>query len=412
MNTPAATDGPSLRQAGREALSLALIDSRNRTLRLLAWFEEALAPAGSVVLPADAMPPDWAAGHAAWLAEAWIARNPQRNLGARCPADGPRLASVEPRADAWFDPRLVPAAGRSAAVRPDPATLRAYMLDTLETTLELLERAPEDDDALHFHRMALFHEDWRGEQLAALAQRVGVAVGLTVPDGGAPRPELAVPATRWRLGWAGGGFALDIERGEAEEPIPAFEIDAQPVTWAQYLEFIDDGGYDEPQVWHPQGWQWLQAQAAQEGRRGPRYVDQVGGGAVLCTRFGRAVRAAVTQPVLHVTWWEADAFARWAGRRLPAEAEWEIAAQVAARRGFAWGAVREWTAGTVRPWAGWHPEPWTAQAELDASGVFGIARVLRGASFATPPRMRHPKARAWALPDDDEGFVGFRTCAV
>jgi formylglycine-generating enzyme required for sulfatase activity len=115
---------------------------------------------------------------------------------------------------------------------------------------------------------------------------------------------------------------------------------------------------------------------------------------------------------MHVSWWEADAWARWAGRRLPTEAEWEIAAQQAARRGFRWGEVREWTAGTVRPFAGFHADAWTPHAELDAQPVFGVARVQRGASFATRSRMKHPRARWWALPDRDEGFVGFRSCAV
>jgi formylglycine-generating enzyme required for sulfatase activity len=130
------------------------------------------------------------------------------------------------------------------------------------------------------------------------------------------------------------------------------------------------------------------------------------------TLFGKSTRMAGSQPVLHASWWEADAFARWAGRRLPTEAEWEIAAHQAARRGFRWGEVQEWTAGTLRPWTGFMPDAWTVQAELDAQPVFGQARVLRGASFAARARMKHPKARGWASPQDDRGFVGFRTCAV
>jgi formylglycine-generating enzyme required for sulfatase activity len=119
-----------------------------------------------------------------------------------------------------------------------------------------------------------------------------------------------------------------------------------------------------------------------------------------------------SQVAMHVSWWEADAFARWAGRRLPTETEWEIAALQAGRRGFRWGDVREWTAGTLRPFAGFRQDAWASHAELDAETVFGAARVLRGASFATRARMHHPRARAWALPERDDGFVGFRTCAI
>uniref|UniRef100_UPI0017F7FB66 SUMF1/EgtB/PvdO family nonheme iron enzyme n=1 Tax=Ramlibacter sp. TaxID=1917967 RepID=UPI0017F7FB66 len=239
------------------------------------------------------------------------------------------------------------------------------------------------------------------------------ALGLPMPAGAQPRAPLQMPAMRWRLGWNGPGFALDVEQGAEEITVPEFEIDAQPVNWAQYVEFIADGGYDRPELWDAKGWQWLQAQAAQEGRRGPRYVEQigVGSGAVLQTLFGRPARMGGTQNVTHVSWWEADAYARWAGRRLPTEVEWEVAAHQAGRRGFRWGEVREWTAGTLRLWTGFAPAPWGVQAELDARLAFGHARVLRGASWASRARMRHPKARFWALPESDEGFVGFRTCA-
>jgi len=196
--------------------------------------------------------------------------------------------------------------------------------------------------------------------------------------------------------------------------VPEFEIDAQPVSWAQYVEFIADGGYDREELWRPEGWSWLQAEAARDGRRGPRHVEQIGvaSGAVMQSVFGRATRMGAGQPVMHASWWEADAYARWAGRRLPAEAEWEIAALQAGRRGFRWGDVHEWTAGTLRPFDGFRSDAWTPQAELDTRNVFGRARVLRGASFATRRRLRHPRARGWALPERDDGFVGFRTCAI
>lgn len=411
---PATTDPSDLRRASRERLSLALMDARNHTLQLLARFEQALGPALQVPQRPDTLPPVWLVGHIAWLAEYWIARHPQRALGSRSPGDGVRLASVEPQADAWFDPALAPHAERWSLPLPDVDAVRAYLLDTLETTLELLEHTPDEDEPLYFFRMALFHEDLRGEELVTLAQTCGVPLGLRLPDGGAAREPLLLPATRWTLGWPDEGFALDIERGHESVQVPEFEIDAQPVSWAQYVEFIDDGGYDRAELWHPQGWQWLQDEAQREGRRGPRHVEQIGvaSGAVLQTLFGKPVRMGGTQPVMHASWWEADAYARWAGRRLPTEAEWEIAAVQAARRGFRWGGVREWTAGTLRPLAGYRPDAWAPHAELDAQMLFGQARVVRGASFATRQRMQHARARCWALPGRDDGFIGLRTCAL
>ncbi|NML46654.1 SUMF1/EgtB/PvdO family nonheme iron enzyme [Ramlibacter sp. G-1-2-2] len=403
-----------MRSADRERLSLALMDARNHTLQLLARFEAALGERLEVPQAPDTLPPLWVAGHIAWLAEYWIARNPQRALGPRCPADAVRIGSVEPQADAWFDPRVRSHAERWSPALPPLEHVKAYLLDTLETTLDLLDKADDSDDALYFFRLALFHEDLRCEQLAVLAQTVGVPLGLQLPGGVQARPPLVLPATRWSLGWPDGGFALGVEQGAEAVAVPEFEIDAQAVSWAQFVEFIDDEGYDRPEFWHPQGWEWLEREAQIEGRRGPRHVEQIGvaSGAVLQNLFGRAARMGPTQSVLHASWWEADAWARWAGRRLPTEAEWEVAAHAGARRGFRWGEVREWTAGTLRPWAGYHADAWSAHAELEPSSVFGIARVQRGASFATRARMKNLRARWWALPERDESFVGFRTCAL
>ncbi len=403
-----------MRQAGRDALSLGLIDARNHTLHLLAQHEAAATSPDRVLAPEMGHPlPPWLAGHAGWFSERWIGRNTQRALGSACPSQPVRLASIEPHADFWWE--LAPeTSGRHGPALPDFAGTRAYLLETLESSLEMLDKAPESDDALYFYRLALFHEDMVGERLVTLAQTLGVPLALEPPQTTSPREPLGLPATRWQLGSTPGGFVFDNEKWAHAVSVPEFEIDAQPVGWSQYVEFVDDGGYDRAELWHPQGWAWLQAQAAGGGRRGPRHVEQIGvarfggAGAVLQRRFGRMVRLAGHPPVTHVSWWEADAWCRWAGRRLPDEAEWELAAHTAMRRGFRWGDVHEWMAGTLQPWPGFSPDPWADYSQP----WFGRARVLRGASFATRMRMKHPKFRGFAPPDHDAGFVGFRSCAV
>jgi gamma-glutamyl hercynylcysteine S-oxide synthase len=398
-----------LRHAGRERLSLALMDARNGTLQLLSHLEGADVPCAE-----DTELPLWLAGHVGWLAEYWIGRNPQRALGPKCPADAVRLASIEPQADSLFDPRLAAHDARWALALPPAEAVRAYLLETLESTLDLLAHCGDTDDELHFFRAALLHEELRREQLVTLAQTVGVSLPVDLPGGVRPRDPVTVPAGAWSLGLPQGGLVRDVEKWAHEIEVPEFEIDAQPVSWSQYTEFVDEGGYDREELWDRDGWAWLQAAASQEGRRGPRHVEQIGsaGGAVRQALFGRGVRMSGSQNAMHVSWWEAAAYARWAGRRLPTEVEWEAAAERAARQGFRWGEVLEWTAGSLRPWDGFTADAWTVGSDLEAAPTFGRARVQRGASFATPPRLVDSKLRRFALPHRDDAFVGFRTCSL
>lgn len=403
--SPGAND---MRHAGPERLSLALMDARNHTLQVLAYLEGAQVPCIE-----EAQLPVWVAGHIGWMAEWWIGRNPQRSLGAGCPADTVRLASIDPNADAWFNPALAPHGARWRLDLPPVQHVRAFLLETLEGTLELLDKTPGEDAALYFFRMALFHEELRREQLVTLAQTVGVSLPLELPMGMQARDAILVPAGAWLLGAQPGGFVFDVEKWAHEVEVPEFEIDAQPVNWSQFIEFVDEGGYDREELWHREGWAWLQERAAAEGRRGPRHVEQIGtaGGAVRQALFGKPTRMSGGQCAMHVSWWEADAYARWAGRRLPTEVEWEMAAHVAGRQGFRWGEVREWTAGTLRPWPGFAPDAWTRHTDFDAEPQFGAARVQRGASFATPAQLVDAKLRRFALPHRDDAFVGFRTCS-
>jgi len=421
LNTglPHSIDSPDMRRAGRELLSLALIDARNHTLHLLSLYEEALGSTTlAVPFAEDLDPPLWLAGHIGWFAEWWIARNTQRAFGMECPVRPTRLAAIEPRADGWWNPAQITQRDRWSPELPTLEATKAYLLETLESTLELLEHAAETDAGLYFYRLALFHEDLRGEQLIVTAQALGVPLGIESDPPEVAREALLLPATAWELGLGAEGFAFAQERGCELVEVPEFEIDAQPVTWSQFVEFVDDGGYDRTELWHPEGLAWLARQA--EGRRGPRYVEQIGaahpqqgtGGSVLRQQFGRTVRAAGSHSVVHVSWWEADAWARWAGRRLATEVEWEIAAHTAGSRGFRWDEVHEWTAGTLRPWPGFTVDPWSEGTPFDPQPAFGKARVLRGASFATRARLRSAKRRGFALPGRDDGFFGFRTCGL
>lgn len=417
LNMPfSSIDSPDMRRAGRDLLSLALMDARNHSLHLIGQYESARANLAMARPSATHLDPAlWTLGHIGWFQERWLGRNLQRQLGPACDPSATRLPSIEPQADAWWDPALVSASQRWSLELPGVGRIKTYLLETLEASLELLEKAPEEDPALYFFRLALFHEDMSGERLVTLAQTLGLPLNLASPGPVLAQPPLQVPATRWRLGLGGashdpGGFTFDNERPAYEVSVPEFEIDAQAVSWAQFVEFVDDGGYDRPELWHPEGWAWAQHQANGESRRAPRYVHQIGvaSGAVMQTRFGTARRVPGGQPALHVSWWEADAWCRWAGRRLPSEVEWEVAAHSVLRRHFRWGDVWEWMGTTFRAYPGFVADPDVGYS----APAFGTHKVLRGASFATRARMKNPKFRYFARPENDEIFVGFRSCAL
>lgn len=374
----AGADDPRLaRSGGRDGLSLALIDSRNALLARLSMHEDAASL--RTALQAGA------------YQELWISRHVQRGRGEACDPAAVRLAGVEPRLEAWLAPDLAP---------PGPAAARAYLRDTLEITLELLAGTPETDEALHFFRMALMHEDRLVERWSL--ERMDV-LDLGAPPARARREPLAMPAQRWMLGSMPGGLVPHAERWAHEVAVPEFEIDARPVDWDAFLEFAADGGYDRPEWWSAEGWRWVQ----DSGRRAPGGVEQLAGSVVL-HRGGRLVSAPGAQPVMRVSRHEAQAWCRWAGRRLPTEPEWELAAATAASRGFAWGDVLEWVAGSPRAWHGaGEPGPW----ELDRPDPQGARGVLRGASFLGSPRLRHAKARRFAGLADDAAGAGFRSCA-
>ena len=403
---PRVHDAHVMRRAGADLLGLALMDARNRTLSWLTAFD-GLPPASAFD---DFDPPAWLAGQAAWQQEYWIARHLQRQRGAAADPTGLRLASVEPRADGWFDPHACTRAQRWLQPGPSAAELRQYLGDTLELSLDLLGKAGDDDDALHVFRQALWCEDRIGESLAVLVQVLDlspercqplIASGLwpALPSRGR-RDALWLPGQRGVLGSPPGGFVPEAEQGAHTVTVEAFEIDAQPVTWSQFAEFVDDGGYDDRRWWSPAGWDLVEASS----RRAPRYVEQLGSG-VLARRQGRLQRVPGAQAVLHVNVHEAEAWCCWAGRRLPGEAEWALAATSAGARGFAWGEVAEWVAGSARAFPG---APAGAQPAITQPPL----RLQRGASAWGSQRLRHPGARQYLAGSRDDGFVGFRSCAV
>ncbi|MCA3233251.1 MAG: SUMF1/EgtB/PvdO family nonheme iron enzyme, partial [Cupriavidus sp.] len=185
--------------------------------------------------------------------------------------------------------------------------------------------------------------------------------------------------------------------------VPAFEMDAALVTNAQFLEFVEDHGYEHPSYWSTAGRQWLMTQE----RSAPRYwARHAVSRSWVVSRFGTERTLNPDEPVRHVTLFEAQAWCVWAGRRLPLEVEWELAA--VQNRGLQWGTLREWTASPYEPYLGFAAEP----TDGEIIGRFGTHQAVRGVSFASPARLRHVRARTALLPEDDVAFVGFRTCAV
>jgi len=429
-----------------------LCASRARTLALADAYAAALGDGLVVPYNAQLNPPLWELGHIGWFQEFWLARNPQRALGHRAEPKGPRLASLLPQADALYNSSLVAHASRWRLPLPDLAATKRYLSDTLASTLALLANSPPDDAALYFFRLALFHEDMHSEAAVYMAQALGLALPAALiatqrPAGAAPTPAvnpatLHLPAKDWLLGYANSqgvtegdtqtgtparnalpgagaaGFAFDNELGPHRVSVQACEIDASPVTWRRYLPFVAAGGYAQASFWSEPGWQWLQSgQGAglsaptQQARAQlcPRYLCPESSGqtepAWLAFQFGQWQALDLDAPACHLSFFEAEAWCRWAGQQLPTEAQWEYAAMT--QPGFEWGTVWEWTASAFVPYPGFEPHPY-----VDYSAPwFGSRPVLRGASWATSPRMAHPRYRNYFTPERNDLHAGFRSCS-
>jgi iron(II)-dependent oxidoreductase len=267
--------------------------------------------------------------------------------------------------------------------------LRAYMDDVRARTLDVLEGidlgADAPDPLLRdgfVYEMLLAHELQHNETMLQLLQLLD-GYGLPLPIGPAPvaagGPEtIAVAAGSHAVGAPPSGFAYDNERCRHPVELPAFAIDRTPVTNATYVEFMGDSGAEPPMYWERDGaGGWLDAA---RGRREP--VDPA-------------------LPVIHISWHEAEALARWAGKRLPTEFEWEAARERLDGVGQAW----EWTSSEFRAYPGFEAFPYPEYSEV----FFGDEhKVLRGGSWATHPRVARPSFRNWDLPQRRQIFAGVR----
>ncbi|HSW19186.1 MAG TPA: selenoneine synthase SenA [Ramlibacter sp.] len=377
----------ALRTAGPATVRAGLLAVRERTLAVAAAYADALGPAMAVPQDDGLNPPLWELGHLAWFQEWWIARNDERELGVRCEPTRARPPASLPGADAWYDSGAVAHADRWRLPLPDYPRTLAWLATTLESTLALLDALPADasDDTLYFFRLVCLHEAMHGEAFCYMAKalRFAIAAPADMPTPRtAPCGPLQIPAQRWQLGSAGPGFVFDNEAPAHVVKLDAFEIDSQAVSWSRFADFADDGGYTNASWWSPEGWAWRKAARPAE------------------PAFARS-----EAPAVHLSFHEAQAWCRWAGRRLPTEAQWECAAMTAP--GFAWGRVWEWTASSFVPYAGFEPHPYRDYSQP----WFGTRPVLRGACEATSPLLAHPRYRNYFPAHRTDIFAGFRSCA-
>jgi ergothioneine biosynthesis protein EgtB len=394
----------SFRHAGPGFLATALSDARHYTLALF----DALAAAGfdradKVPRIPIVNPPLWELGHIAWFAEWFVLREATGSRPGE--ASGHSLLA---RGDDWFDSGIVAHASRWTLDLPAPGAVKTYCHEVLDRILDRLARAPDDDEALYPYRLALAHEDMHGEAflytLQTLSQAKGpVAPAIAAMGAVAHGGEIAFDGgSMLRGGDQSRGFVFDNEKPAVPVRVAPFAIDAQPVDNAAFLAFVEDGGYDRPQYWSDAGRRWLMGLE----RSAPRYWER-DGESWHVRRFGRNFTLDPHEAVRHVSLFEAQAWCAWAGRRLPAEDEWEFAA-TSGRAGFGWGQVWEWTASRFLPYPGFAADRYTDYS----APWFGSRQTLRGASFATPARLRSAHFRHFYKPERDDIFAGFRTCAL
>ncbi len=387
-----------MRRAERATLADALAGTRRTTWRLL----DAVDP---VALHADGAggPLLQRLARLGLRLERWLLHDAPRvgRLAPSSPATGAGRGIDPARAGATAQSGFT--AQADVAAPSTPEAIRAWMDAVLEAGLERLAAQPDDDAGLERARRALFDEQAQQEaMLATLAAR-----GLPAPPAAQAPParmrlsaDVRVPATDAMIGSAPeDGFAYAVERDAHPVRLAAYDISLQPVTNAEFLQFVEDGGYHRARLWSADAFARLSA----AGRTAPANWRRVGDRWQM-RWFDRWIPLEAYAPVLHVDAYEAEAWCAWADRRLPTEAEWEHAA--ARLDAFDWGdGVWEWTASRLAPYPGYVPDP------DDPPPPFGSHRVARGGSFATPRDRLDRRLRRPLSPDRADAFIGFRSCA-
>jgi iron(II)-dependent oxidoreductase len=362
--------------ASKEAIADSLSEARRCTLQLIEPLDdEQLNRVYSPILS----PLAWDLGHIANFEELWLVQT----IADREPMNG-ELGRFY---DAIENPRKT--RGELPILRD--AELRSYMADVRERSLEVLdtvEVGPEAADPLlregFVYEMLLAHEYQHNETMLQLLQMVDCyqplcPVGTSTMAGGGPE-MVSVPAGGYEIGAPEGGFAYDNERHRHTAELADFEIDRTAVANSSYLQFMEETGAQAPMYWERDGeGGWVSGAMS---RRAPIEPDH---------------------PVIHVSWEQADAFARWAGKRLPTEQEWEAAHDKLDSTGQAW----EWTSSHFLPYPGFEAFPYREYSEVFFGGEY---RVLRGSSWATHSHVVRPSFRNWDLPQRKQIFAGIR-CA-
>jgi iron(II)-dependent oxidoreductase len=420
----------------RELLADSLSRARDRTRRLVAFEDDELHRQYHPLMS----PLVWDLAHIGQQEELWLLRDGNLEVPGLLPADIEGLydAFVHSRASRVDLPLLSP---KEAHAYLD--TVRAKALDALDTT---------PDEASFRFGLVVSHENQHTEtMLQALNLRVGaplLGAGTRLPSGraGLAGTSVPVPGGPFVLGVdaADEPFSLDNERPAHTVEVPGFRIGRVPVTNGEWRGFIDDGGYRRPELWSTRGWEHRD----QAALVAPQFWNKDG----TRTRFSQVETIPDDEPVQHITFFEAEAYATWAGARLPTEIEWEKACAwdpaLGKRRRYPWGSasptsalanldgeslrpapvgaypngasaygaeqmlgdVWEWTSSPLRPWPGFTPmiyDRYSVPFFGDPSPT-GDYRVLRGGSWAVAADILRPSFRNWDHPIRRQIFSGVR----
>ncbi|MCZ6644808.1 MAG: selenoneine synthase SenA [SAR324 cluster bacterium] len=433
--------------AAEEELTRWVRDARDFTFHLVEDLtDEQLL--GKIV--ATVNPMIWHVGHIAWFQERWVLRH----LNGR--------PTLRPEVDALYDSFEVAHEIRWDLAMPGRESTLAYAAEVLENVLETVRDTALGEEATYYNRLSVFHEDMHDEAMIHDRQTQRYSAPTLQARAVEPPPEaepagplpgdVEVPGAQ---GYMLGGsqdmpYVFDNEKWAHPVDVAPFHIARAAVTNGEFAQFVEAGGYRSEQFWSIRGRLWLGNSRAKH----PVYWRPGRGGGWRCRRFDRWEPIREHQPALHVNWFEAEAYCNWAGRRLPTEAEWELAAAtvpaangslLGEKRRYPWGDaaptpqhanldchstapadvaalpdgdsahgcrqmlgnVWEWTADAFYPYPGFVVDPYREYS----APWFGYHKVLRGGSWATRSRMIRNTWRNFFMPDRSDVFAGFRTCS-